>query len=89
MTDGGRKPRAGRVYAGAAGHWDRRRNTSAVQPVPPGQLERANEAMRRFVADNPRHAAWLAAGAPSIRSQAEHIEWFGEPYTAPARRKRA
>lgn len=43
-------------------------------------------AITRWAAENPCHAAWLAAGAPPIRSDAQHREWFGEPYTAKPRR---
>jgi hypothetical protein len=65
--------------------WDERRNTSRVFPVPAGAAERAT-AITRWASENPRHAAWLTAGAPPIRSDAEHLEWFGEPYTAKPRR---
>jgi hypothetical protein len=66
-------------------HWDERRNTSRVFPVPAGAAERATATLR-FAAEQPKHAAWIAAGAPPIRSDAEHREWFGEPYAAKPRR---
>jgi hypothetical protein len=67
-------PRVSRVT------WDEHRNTSRVFPVPPGAVEAADRALRAWTRENPKHAAWVAAGAPPINSQEDHVEWFGEPY---------
>lgn len=60
--------------------FDEHRNTSRVFDVPPEAVDEARDALERFARANPRHVAWLAAGAPSIRSEADHLRWFGEPY---------
>lgn len=87
MSDRGDRHRVRHVYAGAAGRWDPRRNTSAVHPVPHEASGDAQRALAAFARSQPRHAAWIAAGAPSITSEAEHVRWFGEPYRAPTRRR--
>lgn len=66
--------------------FDMRRNSSMVQPIEAGALKRCLDAMEAFRRNNPRHAEWIAAGAPSIRSEEDHIRWFGEPYAARRRR---
>lgn len=67
--------------------WDHRRNTSEHRP-PPGTARQALEAMAVWRDANPEHAAWIAAGAPPIRSDAEHRRWFGCSYDDSARRRR-
>ena len=52
-----------------------------------GELSLAGRNLRvelmRFRLEHRDHAAWVAAGAPSIRSDAEHREWFGIAYDKP------
>jgi hypothetical protein len=69
-----------RIYAWAAGRYDEHRNTSRVWPVPPDALPNLRRASARFQADYPCMAAWLAAGAPPVRSEREHVELFGVHY---------
>jgi len=71
--------RLGRVYAGAAGHFDDRRNTSRVITVPPNALPDALRALARFRDTDPALYAWIAAGAPRL-TDADHIARFGSSY---------
>lgn len=53
-----------RVYAGKAGRWDARRNTSARRPPPPGSgAELVAELARR--SDEPWYR-WIADGRPPL-----------------------
>jgi hypothetical protein len=73
--------RNGRVYAvGSGTQFDPRRNTSGVHQPEPQALDDFLEASEVWAALNPKHLAWLQAGAPPIHSQEEHIRWFGKPY---------
>jgi hypothetical protein len=67
--------------------FDERRNTSRTFAAMPGSAAAALEAMESFRRTSPRHADWIAAGAPSIRSQDDHIRWFGELYPERGRRR--
>lgn len=67
--------------------WDRRRNTSQVQPVPSDSWRQAVAALERWAAENPGHARWIADGYPSM-SEAEHRDRFGEPYRKTPRRRK-
>lgn len=60
--------------------YDDRRNSSHVFDVPEGARDEAVEVCQRFADEHPAHARWLAAGAPSIRTEEDHAYWFGEPY---------
>jgi hypothetical protein len=44
--------------------------------------------LERWRRDNPRHAAWIAAGARPIRSEAEHVAIFGIVYEKPTVKRR-
>jgi hypothetical protein len=66
--------------------WDERRNSSRVFPVPPGAVEDAERALRRWQAEAPAHAQWILDGYPTL-TDADHVARFGEPYTGPKRRK--
>lgn len=85
-ADGG--PRGRAIPRGPRVGFDERRNTSRVFAVPPGAVEEADRALRAWARANPRHAAWVAAGAPPINSQDDHIRRFGEPYDPASRRAR-
>jgi hypothetical protein len=74
---------------GDAARWDARRNTSARKPVAHDALRLALEACADFRRREPRHAAWIANGAPPVTSQAEHVRLFGQLWQAPQRRKAA
>lgn len=67
------------LYTVGAG-FDEHRNTSRVFGVDPQALDESARWSARFRKVYPRMTAWLAAGAPPIRSGAEHVEWFGVPY---------
>lgn len=64
--------------------FDDRRNTSRVFRPPPHALAEARDAIARWAASNPAHAAWIAAGAPTM-TEAEHASRFGESYRATSR----
>jgi hypothetical protein len=81
-------PATRRIPRGPSVPFDPRRNTSAVHAVSPLAGREAIAACERFARENPEHAAWLAAGAPPIHSDAEHVRWFGESYTSTAPRRR-
>lgn len=66
--------------------FDERRNTSRTFAAMPGSAKAALEAMEQFRRESPEHAAWIAAGAPPIRSQADHVKWFGREYDERKRR---
>ena len=68
-----------RIYAGAAGRWDERRNTSQVFPVPPDALPNALRALAALRRDQPALVQWIEDGHPTL-TEAEHLERFGEPY---------
>ena len=72
---------------GKAKHFDERRNSSRIFPVPPDALPNALRAMARWKAENPAHAQWIADGYPSL-TEAEHVARFGEPYNGFATRSR-
>jgi hypothetical protein len=68
--------------------WDERRNSSRVFSVPPGAVEDAERALRRWQAEAPVHAQWIIDGYPTLTDE-EHVARFGVPYEATrARRKR-
>jgi len=71
--------RLGNVYAGAAGRFDERRNTSRVIPVPPNALPDALRALERFRDTHPDLYAWIADGAPRL-TDADHVARFGSSY---------
>lgn len=75
-----------RVYAGQAGQWDERRNTSRVRPVEHGALDAAVYALAKWRASDPRHAAWIIDGAPPL-TEREHVERFGVAYVKRAIRR--
>lgn len=80
------------VFAvGASARWDERRNTSAVHPVPPDALPAALRALAEYRRRSPEAYAWAEAGSPPIRTQEDHVRWFGRPYepSASPRRRRA
>lgn len=60
--------------------FDEHRNTSRVWPVDPQQTDAALREFARVRRQFPRWVAWLKAGAPPVRSEAEHAEWFGCAY---------
>lgn len=62
------------------GTFDEKRNTSRVFQPEHGAVGVALKALQHFARENPRHAAWIASGAPSIDSEDKHFEVFGEPY---------
>lgn len=68
--------------------FDEHRNTSRTFSVDPKSLERAMEATASFRRADPRHVEWIEAGAPSIRSEDDHIRWFGKPYDTHRPRRR-
>jgi hypothetical protein len=44
--------------------------------------------LERWRLEAPRHAAWIAAGARPIHSEAEHVDTFGMAYVMPDRKRR-
>lgn len=72
--------RAGAIPYQGAPVWDERRNTSQTRPPDPMALENALEATAAFRRNYPRMAAWIAAGCPTIRTDDDHLRWFGVPY---------
>lgn len=68
--------------------WDDRRNTSQTRQPDPLAVKAALAACRKFREEHPRHAAWVAAGAPPIRSDDDHARWFGESYETSQKRRR-
>lgn len=71
----------GLVVAGAAAHFDDRRNTSRVVKVPPGSHLEAVKAGRQLAESDPALYAWLLDGHPTL-TEAEHVQRFGGPYEA-------
>jgi hypothetical protein len=67
--------------------WNERRNTSRVFPVPPGAVEDAERALRRWQAENPAHAQWILNGYPTLTDD-EHVARFGVAYDAKQTRMR-
>lgn len=71
--------------------WDPRRNTSKVHAVPPNAGPEALIALERWRLENPKHAAWIAEGAPRL-TRDEHRARFGcdwAPASSPRGRVRA
>lgn len=75
-----------RVYAGQAGQWDRRRNTSRAVPPEFGSVTLALAALARLRDDDPALVQWILDGHPTL-TEAEHAARFGGPYK-PRRRRR-
>ena len=69
--------------------FDESRNASAVRPVPFEAVNECRRVCRAWAKQNPKHLAWLRAGAPAIRSNDEHRQWFGEGYKGVGARRRA
>jgi hypothetical protein len=68
--------------------WDERRNSSRVWPVPPGAVDDAERALKRWQAEEPAHVQWILDGYPTL-TDAEHVARFGVAYQATrTRRKR-
>jgi len=59
--------------------YDERRNSSHVFPVPPGAVDEADRALRRWAAENPSRVLGILDGAPTL-THAEHVARFGVPY---------
>lgn len=78
-------PAAASERAGRRGlvTWDEHRNTSRVWPVSPDALPAALRALEQLRVDEPALCAWIEEGAPTL-TDAEHVERFGEPFTARA-----
>ena len=82
------EPREKHTYAGAAGYFDERRNSSRVFPVLPDALPNALRALAAFRRDAPAHAAWIEEGHPTL-TDADHLARFGEPYVSRRRARGA
>lgn len=64
----------------------RKGNVEVVGAVALGTAEEALAALAKI---DPKLRRWLESGAPPIRSEDEHIRWFGETYATYADRMTA
>jgi hypothetical protein len=76
-----------KMDAGSARHWDQRRNTSQLQPVPPDALPNARRALSALRRAEAALVAWIEEGYPLL-TEDEHIARFGEPWQAPSSSRR-
>jgi len=58
------------------------------EKLPSHVVEACDRVLRAWARENPEHAAWIAAGAPPINTQEDHVRWFGHEYVAPTRRRK-